>query len=112
MLVVGVIALVIHLRQRRQSAEPPDSLRSLGWKRGRLVRFPLGSRLVLWWVARSNKLPLAALLLSSALFDKSVAAWSDQATFSAARRWGRGRLMRLRPLLFEPAAKVVPVAAV
>ncbi len=104
MAVVGVVALVIHLKQRRESAQPPDSLRSLSWSMSRLVRFPMGSRMVLWWVARSNKLPVAALMLSSVLFDKSVASWSGQATFSAARRWGKGRLIRLRRVLFDAPA--------
>lgn len=100
---VAVLALVIHLRQRTKNAGPPDSLGRLGLELGRLVRFPFGSRVMLWWVARSVRVPFASLLLSSALFDRSVSAWAAAPTFGVVRQWGRGRLERLRGVLFEAA---------
>jgi hypothetical protein len=99
--VIALVALFIHFRQRHKTPTPPDSLRKLGRELGRLVRFPLGSRLFLHWVARSTQTPFAALLLSAGLFDKCVAQWSRTPTFAAARRWGNSRLQRLRPVLFE-----------
>lgn len=99
--VAALVVLVIHLRQRHRHAGPPDNMRKLGRELGRLVRFPLGTRLLLNWVASSTKTPFAALLLSAELFDKCVNQWAKTATFSVARRWGKGRLARLRPVLFE-----------
>jgi hypothetical protein len=105
MAAVAVLALIVHLRQRTKNAGPPDSLARLGLELGRLVRFPLGSRLMLWWVARTAGVPFASLLLSSALFDKSIAQWAAVPTFGVARQWGRSRLARLRPLLFGESAR-------
>jgi hypothetical protein len=68
-----------------------------------MVHFPLGTRLLLKWVARSTGVPFASLLLSSALFDKAITEWAAHSTFSAMRQWGRGRLRALRPRLFESA---------
>ncbi len=97
---VAVLALLLHLRQRHKSAGPPDSISHLGWELSRQLRFPMGTKLLLWWVARSSRTPIASLMLSSALFDKAVAAWAAQPTFGVARQWGRGRLNLLRPALF------------
>jgi hypothetical protein len=98
--VVGVIALTLHYLQRRRKAGPKDSLTALAWELGRKVRFPFGSRLILWWVARAAGVPLASLLLSVGLFDRSVGDWAAQPTFGLLRKWGRGRLERLKPILF------------
>jgi len=70
--VIAVVALLIHFRQKQKNAEPPDSLGKLGRELGRLVRFPLGTKMLLRWVAASSKVPFASLLLSSALFDRCV----------------------------------------
>jgi len=99
----ALLALFIHLRQRKKNAGPPDSLALLGMDLGGLVRFPFGARVMLWWVARTNRVPFASLLLSSTLFDKAIAAWAAAPTFAVARQWGKSRLDRLRPLLFEAA---------
>src|SRR4051812_6031900 len=40
--VTAAIALLIHWRQKRKTAGPPDSLGKLGREIGRLIRFPLG----------------------------------------------------------------------
>ena len=99
--VAALVLFIIHLRQQRKQAAPPDNLRKLGRELARLVRFPLGTRLLLKCVARATKTPFASLLLSAELFDKCVNQWAQTATFSVARRWGKGRLARLRPVLFE-----------
>lgn len=111
MAAVALLALVIHLRQRNKAAGPPDSLGRLGLELGRLVPFPFGSRLVLWWVARTCGVPFASLLLSAALFDRSVAAWAAVPTFGVARHWGLGRLQALRAVLFSPAPAIPPAAS-
>ena len=98
--VVAVIVLVIHLRQRQKTPVAKDSPGRLGWDLARKVRFPAGSRIFLMWVARGTGVPFASLLLSAALYDKCVAKWAGQPTFTLLRRWGRGRLRRLRPELF------------
>ncbi len=102
--VVALIVLVLNWRQRRKTAGPPDNIGRLGRQLGRLVRFPFGSRLVLKWVAHSTQTPFASLLLSSALFDKSVESWVSQPTFAALRHWGKDRLVLLRANLFDPPA--------
>jgi hypothetical protein len=99
--ILGLVVLIIHFRQRQQTPAPPkDSFRKLGRELGREVPFPLGTRLLLKWVARSTATPYPALLLSGDLFDKCVGQWSRVPTFLVARTWGRLRLQRLRPLLF------------
>jgi len=98
---LALFVLIIHLRQRHKTPAPPHSLGRLGRHLGRLVPFPLGTRLLLKWVARSTATPYPALLLSSALFDTCVAQWSRQPTFAIARNWGHHRLQRLRPVLFD-----------
>jgi hypothetical protein len=101
LVLLALVVLIIHFRQRQQTpAPPPDNLGKLGRELGRLVRFPLGSRLALKWVAFSTATPFAALLLSSELFDKCVGQWACDPTFAVARTWGRTRLQRLRPVLF------------
>jgi hypothetical protein len=99
--VVAVLALILHLRLRYKSAGAPDSVARLGRELGKLIAFPLGTRLLLWWVARSVRVPFASLLLSSNLFDTSVATWAAHPNFSAMRKWGQSRLSRLRPALFS-----------
>jgi hypothetical protein len=97
---LALFALFVHFRRRRIEPAPPDSLARLGRELGRKVRFPLGSKFLLKWVARATRTPYPALLISSALFDKSVARWLNEPAFGAARQWGYNRLMRLRPVLF------------
>ena len=99
--VIAIVALLIHLRQKQKNAEPPDSVGKLGRELARLVRFPLGTKALLKWVAASSKVPFASLLLSSALFDRCVKEWSHGHTFALVRAWGKGRLEKLRPVLFE-----------
>lgn len=101
LVLIALFALVLHFRQRHKNAGPPDSIHKLGRELGKPVRFPVASRVVLKWVARSTQTPFAALMLSAALFDKCVNDWSNQPTFSVARHWGRTRLERLRPVLFD-----------
>jgi hypothetical protein len=98
---VALLALILHLRQRRKTAGPPDSMGKLGWELSRQVRFPFGSRFVLLWVGRSTGTPFASLLVSASLFDRAVNDWTRNPTFSAARHWGRTRLDRLRSQLFN-----------
>ena len=81
--ITAVVALLIHWRQKHKTAGAPDSLHKLGRELGRLVRFPLGTRLLLTWVAASSKVPFASLLLSSALFDRCVNEWSRGTTSPA-----------------------------
>jgi len=99
--IVAVFALIVHLRQRHKEAGPPDSLAKLGRELGRMVRFPFATRMLLYWVARSTRTPFASLLLSGGLFDRCLEEWAHRPTFSVARRWGKARLERLRPALFE-----------
>jgi hypothetical protein len=98
---LALFVLIIHFRQRHKTPAQPDSLRKLGRHLGRLVRFPLGTKLLLKWVAHSTATPYPALLLSSDLFDKCVAQWAHCPTFAVARNWGRSRLQRLRTILFD-----------
>ena len=98
--VIAVVVLLIHLRQKQKNAEPPDSVGKLGRELGRLVRFPIGTKALLKWVAASSKVPFASLLMSSALFDRCVKEWSRGHTFGIVRAWGKGRLEKLRPVLF------------
>ncbi len=95
-----ILAIVLHYRQRRKTAGPPDSTGKLGWELSRLIKFPFGTRMLLWWVARTTQTPFAALLISRSLFDNCVQQWSLQPTFSLARRWGKARLESLKPVLF------------
>jgi hypothetical protein len=97
---VAVIALVLHLRQRRKEAAPLNSSLRLAWELARQVRFPWGSRLVLLWVARSAKMPLASLLISGHAFDAALEVWFHRPTFGPLRKWGMTRLAQLRPVLF------------
>lgn len=99
---VAVVALVVHLRQRRRAPKTINSPLRLGMELSRQVPFPFGSRIMLWWVARSTGLPLATLLISAAAFRAGVEQWSAEPTFGLLRRWGRSRLERLQPVLFDP----------
>jgi hypothetical protein len=99
--VIGVVVMAIHLRQKYKNAAPPESVGKLGRELARLVRFPLGTRMLLWWVAVSSKVPFASLLLSSTLFDRCVRDWSRGHTFALLRGWGKSRLEKLKPVLFE-----------
>lgn len=104
MVVVVLVAILLHLRQRRKTGGPPNRPFALARELSRAVSFPFGSRLLLWWVARAGKTPLAALLLSEELFEKNVSDWGRQPTFGLIRQWGSGRLARLRCVLFEASA--------
>lgn len=99
--VIVVLAIIIHYRDKRKQAKVLDSQFKLGWELCKLVPFPFGSRVILWWVARSSKLPVATLLISSKAFDRAVNEWSSQPTFSLLRQWGKSRLLRLQPILFN-----------
>lgn len=99
--VVIIVALVMHLRERRKQHKVVDSQFRLGWELCRLVPFPFGSRIMLWWVARSTRTPVATLLISARAFEQSINQWANQPTFALLRQWGRTRLMRLQPILFS-----------
>ena len=99
--IIAVVVLMSHLREKHKNAAPPDSVRKLGRELGRPVRFPLCTGVLLRWVAITCKVPFASLLLSSHLFDRCVQQWSHEHTFSIVRSWGKSRLERLRPVLFE-----------
>jgi len=98
---IGLVALIVHLRQRKTEVVVPDSMAKLGREMARLVRFPFGSRLFLKWVAKSTNTPFASLLLSQKLFDRRIEEWEAMPTFSAVRHWGRSGLDRLRGELFD-----------
>ncbi|MCL2645974.1 MAG: hypothetical protein FWD61_03090 [Phycisphaerales bacterium] len=98
---VALLALVLRWRQRRKLGGPPNNVRKLGWELSRSVPFPAGSRLLLWWVSWSTRVPVAVLLISGETFDASVESWSKQPTFAVAREWGRGRLLKLKHVLFD-----------
>ena len=98
--IVAIVALITHLRQRRTQPKELSSQLRLGMELCRLVEFPFGSRVALWWVARSTHTPVATLLISPHLFEQAVSAWSGQPTFAPLRRWGRVRLARLHEVLF------------
>ncbi|MEI8197835.1 MAG: hypothetical protein WCI73_18220, partial [Phycisphaerae bacterium] len=95
-----IVVLISHLRQRRAQPKALDSQFRLGWELCRLVPFPVGSRLMLWWVARSTKTPMATLLISAQAFEVAVRQWGQEPTFAPLRQWGRTRLQRLEPILF------------
>lgn len=99
-LLVLLLGVFLHVRQRRKEAGPPDNVGKLGRELCRIARVPWSSRVLLWWVGRSTKLPLACLLVSSTSFEAAVRAWAALPTFGPARRWGRERLRRIKPLLF------------
>ena len=84
---VAVIALAVHLRQRLKYRPEPASPQRLGWELSRAVPFPFGTRLLLYWVACSTRMPMATLLLSEPAFEASVQAWAHHGTFSPLRRW-------------------------
>lgn len=109
LIVIALIAIFIHMRQRKTVVVQTDSLPKLARELARQISFPLGTRLLLLWVARSTATPFAAILLSETLFNRCISQWHAQPTFSAARSWGRSRLELLRPELFDapPAAKAL-----
>jgi predicted membrane-bound mannosyltransferase len=98
---VAVVAMILHLRQRRKEAGPLNSSARLAWELAKQIRFPLGSRIALAWVALSAKIPMATLLVSTRAFDDALDTWFHRPTFGPLRRWGMSRLSRLRPLLFD-----------
>ncbi|MEI8195805.1 MAG: hypothetical protein WCI73_07850 [Phycisphaerae bacterium] len=98
--IVMIVALVAHYRQRRVQPKALDSQSRLGWELCRMVPFPFGSRLMLWWVARSTRTPIATLLISDQAFEAAVLKWGQEPTFSPLRQWGRSRLRQLQPILF------------
>jgi hypothetical protein len=97
---VAVVAMILHLRQRRKEAGPLNSTRRLAWELAKQVRFPFGARMVLWWIAMSARMPMATLLISGHAFDGALEAWFHRPTFGPLRRWGMSRMERLRPMLF------------
>jgi hypothetical protein len=102
LVILALVVLILHFRQRHQNpAPPPDSLRKLGRELGHHIPFPLGSKLILKWVALSTSTPYPALLISSDLFDACVTRWAASPSFTVARNWGRARLQSLRPILFD-----------
>jgi hypothetical protein len=98
--VVVLLAVFLHNRQRRKTAGPPDSLSALARELSHHVAYPFGTRMLLWWVARGAGTPMATLLISSALFERAVGEWAAAPTFGLVRRWGKGRLERLKAVLF------------
>jgi len=104
--IVGLVIialLIMHLRQRWRARQTPDSEQRLARELARLVPFPFGSHLLLRWVAHSSGVHLAALLISSHAFTTSVEVWASKPTFAMVRRWGKSRLDRLQPQLFNPS---------
>ena len=97
---MAIVALVLHLRQRRGQQKALESQFQLGWELCRLVPFPFGSRLMLWWVAKSTQTPIATLLISAQAFESATQKWVQEPTFTPLRKWGRMRLQRLQPILF------------
>jgi hypothetical protein len=105
-LVIVAVAIVVHWRQRRKSGGPPTSDSSLFRELSRGIKFPLGTKLILWWVARTARVPAAVLLISREIFEKSVADWGRRPTFGPLRQWGMVRLDAIRELLFAPPGPV------
>ncbi len=98
---VAIIGLALHLRQRFKHKPELNSPAHLGRELCRVIPFPFGTRVLLWWVARCTHVHLATLLLSAQAFETSVTTWSSHGTFSPLRRWGASRLEKLKQLLFE-----------
>ncbi len=98
--IVAIVAIILNIRQRLKHRPELNSAAALSRELCRVIPFPLGSRLLLWWVARSTEVPLATLLLSSQAFDNSLSIWCGHSTFHPIRKWGAGRLNKLKPLLF------------
>jgi len=104
LLVMGAITLFVlalYWRQRARQKKSVDSERKLGMELGRVVPFPWGTRVLLYWVARRSGRPFVTLLISAETFRKAVGEWAGDPTFSLFRRWGAGRLAKLSGLLFE-----------
>lgn len=99
--IVAAVALIIHLVQRYRARQTPDSEARLGLELAKLVPFPFGTRVLLWWVARTTGRPFATLLISPQAYQQAVTAWADAPTFGPLRRWGRARLQRLEAILFS-----------
>ncbi len=99
--VVVLIGVILHLRQRHKQAGAPNSTKRLAWELSRRITFPFGSRILLVWVARTAKVPMATLLVSARAFDAAIVTWAGRPLFGPLRRWGQGRLMQLKPVLFE-----------
>ncbi|HVX87033.1 MAG TPA: hypothetical protein VH253_19770 [Phycisphaerae bacterium] len=98
--VVVLVGLLLHLRQRRREAGPPDSDRKLAWELLGAAGLSWRIRLLLLWVARTTGAPVAALLISTTAFDRAVGDWAARSTFGPARRWGKGALDGARAQLF------------
>jgi len=97
---VALLALLLHLRQRRKRQPELNNAARLGRELARRVPFPWGTRLLLWWVARSTRVHLATLLISAQAFETSVAVWSCRSRWGPLRRWGARRLDKLKQVLF------------
>ena len=101
--IVVLISLAVHLRQRMTHRPELTSPKRLGWELARVVPFPFGTRLLLYWVACSTRMPMAALLLSAPAFEASVKTWASHGTFAPLRHWGAGQMGKLKAVLFEHA---------
>jgi hypothetical protein len=99
--IVILVAIIANLRRKLKGRPTEDSEKRLAREIARVIPFPLGSRMMLRWVARSMRVSLPALLLSSQLFDHTVSAWAQEPTYVVIRHWGYGRLMKLRDAIFE-----------
>ncbi len=101
--VVVLAAVIMNIRQKWKTRVTEDSEKRLARELAKVIPFPLGSRTMLRWVARSTHVSLPALLLSSQLFDTTVNAWAEEPTFVVVRKWGYGRLEKLRDVIFDAA---------
>lgn len=100
--VVILAALFMNIREKLKHRATEDSEKRLAREIAKVIPFPMGSRTMLRWVARSTQVSLPALLLSSQLFDMTVNAWAEEPTYIVVRKWGYGRLMKLREVIFDP----------
>lgn len=98
---VVLVALILHVRARLRRRPELASAAHLGRELCRIVPFPFGTRILLWWVAKSTHVHIATLLVSQPVFDHSVAAWQARGTFSPLRSWGAGRLDKLKRILYD-----------
>jgi hypothetical protein len=99
--IVAIVAIVLHIRQRLKHRPELNSAAALGRELCRVIPFPFGTRLLLWWVARSTRVHVATLLLSAQAFDNSLALWAGRHTFHPIRKWGADQLNKLKPILFS-----------
>ncbi len=99
--IIILLALIINLRGKWKTHQSAETEAKLTRELCKVIPFPLGSKLLLRWVAHSSQISFPALLLSSQLFDHTVDAWAQAPTLSLIRRWGHSRLMHLREVIFD-----------